>query len=389
MSHRQPHLTARLQGLGTTVFAEMSQLAVTHEAVNLGQGFPDFDPPPDVADAAVAAIRAGHNQYAPGIGLPALRAAVADHQGRFSGLVYDPATEVTVTAGATEAMCATLQALLDTGDEALLFQPFYDAYRACTRMAGGVERAVTLRPPDFAFSEADLEAAVTPRTRVIVVNTPHNPTGKVFTADELASIARLCVERDLVAVTDEVYEHLVYDGEHVALASLPGMRERTVTISSAAKTFSVTGWKVGWVCAAPALTSAVRQAKQWMTYTNATPFQHAVVTALGFPDAFYTDLRDGYRARRDRLHAGLAALGFTAYPARGAYYVTADVRPLGYDDDAAFCRMLPEAVGVAAVPCSAFFTDPSPGRGLVRFAFCKTDELIDEGLARLRRLPAA
>ena len=383
---RTPHLTARLQGLGTTIFTEMSQLAMAHDAVNLGQGFPDFDAPPAVADAAVAAIREGHNQYAPGTGLPSLRAAVAVHQRRFHGLDFDPDTEVTVTAGATEAMCATLQALLDTGDEVVLFEPFYDAYRAGARMAGATERVVTLRPPDFSFAAADLEAAVTPRTRLVVVNTPHNPTGKVFTRTELEAVARVCVDHDLVAVTDEVYGHLVYDGEHVALAGLPGMRERTVTISSAAKTFSVTGWKIGWVCAPPALTDAVRAAKQWMTFTNGTPFQHAIVVALGLPEEFFAELRAGYRARRDRLHAGLHALGFAAFPAAGAYYVTADVRPAGHDDDMAFCRMLPGEVGVAAVPCSAFYTDPARGRGLVRFAFCKTDALIDEGLTRLGRL---
>ncbi|MEX0657668.1 MAG: aminotransferase class I/II-fold pyridoxal phosphate-dependent enzyme [Egibacteraceae bacterium] len=387
MSDRTPHLTARLQGLGTTVFAEMAALAIAHDAVNLGQGFPDFGPPPAVADAAVAAIRAGHNQYAPGIGLPGLRSAVAEHQRRFRGLDVDPDTEVTVTAGATEAMCAALNALLDTGDEVVLFEPFYDAYRAGARMAGAVERAVALRPPDYTFAVADLEAAVTARTRVLVLNSPHNPTGKVFDRDELAAIARVCVDRDLVAVTDEVYEHLVYDGVHVPLASLPGMAERTITISSAAKTFSVTGWKVGWACAPPPLTAAVRTAKQWMTFTNATPFQHAVEVALGLPDAFFTELRDGYRARRDRLRAGLADLGLTVGPVGGAYYVTVDVGPLGVDDDVAFCRMLPEQVGVAAVPCSSFFADPAAGRGLVRFAFCKTDAQIDESLARLARLP--
>ena len=388
MSRRSPHLTARLQGLGTTVFAEMSALALAHGAVNLGQGFPDFDAPPAVADAAVEAIRAGHNQYAPGIGLPALRTAIAEHQRRFWGLEFDPDEEVTVTAGATEGMCAALQALLDTGDEVVLFEPFYDAYRAGVRMAGGVERAVPLRRPDFAFSAAELDAAITSRTRAVVVNSPHNPTGKVFSRAELEAVARACVDHDLVAITDEVYEHLVYVGEHVPLATMPGMRDRTITISSAAKTFSVTGWKVGWACAPPPLTAALRAAKQWMTYTNGTPFQHAVTVALGLPDAYFTDLRAGYRSRRDRLSGGLAGLGLAVGEVGGTYYVTVDVSPLGYEDDVAFCRMLPERAGVAAVPCSSFFAEPSRGRGLVRFAFCKTDALIDEGIARLHALVA-
>lgn len=386
MNSRLPYLTSRLQGFGTTIFAEMTRLAVAHDAVNLGQGFPDFEPVPLVKDTAIQAIRDGHNQYAPGTGIPALRAAVAGHQRRFWGLDYDPDTEVTVTAGATEAVCAALQALCEAGDEVVMFEPYYDSYRASIAMAGAVERVVTLQPPDYGYDAADLEAAITPKTRAVLLNSPHNPTGKVFDRDELEHIADLCNTHDLVAITDEVYEHLAYDRDHVPLATLPGMRDRTVTISSAAKTFSVTGWKIGWVCAPPALTAAVRTAKQFMTFTNGTPFQHAIAAALELDDAFYDDLRTSYTARRDRLVTGLADVGFDVFPPAGSYFVTADIRPLGFDDAADFCRDLPAKVGVAAVPCSVFYVDPRRGRHLARFAFCKTGPVLDEGLTRLRRL---
>ncbi len=388
MSARLPHLTSRLQGFGTTIFAEMTALALAHDAVNLGQGFPDFSGPDSVLEAAREAIAAGHNQYAPGIGLPSLRQAIAEHQRRFWGLDYDPDSEITVSAGATEAICAALQALCETGDEVVLFEPYYDSYRASVAMAGAVERVVTLRssPDGFAFDPADLDAAITAKTRAILLNSPHNPTGKVFTRAELELIARLCVERDLIAITDEVYEHMVFDGEHVPLARMPGMRERTVTISSAGKTFSVTGWKVGWLCAPPELTVAVRTAKQFMTFTNGTPFQHAIAEALALGDDFYEDLAAGYRRRRDRLVAGLREVGFDVLPAEGSYFVSVDIRSVGYDDGMTFCRDLPQRVGVAAIPHSVFHVDPRGGRHLVRFAFCKTDAVLDEGIERLRRL---
>ncbi len=384
MDQRLPHLTSRLQGLGVTVFAEMSRLAVEHDAVNLGQGFPDFDPDPRVTEAAIAAIREGHNQYAPGNGLPPLRQAISEHQRRFWGLDWDPESEVTVAAGATEALAAALLALCDTGDEVLLLEPYYDAYVAGVRMAGAVPTPVTLRPPRFTFDPEELTAAVSARTRAIVVNSPHNPTGKVFTDTELEAIAACCLEHDLVALTDEVYEHLVYDGSHTPLASLPGMQERTVQISSAAKTFSVTGWKIGWFCAPPELTRAVRTAKQFLTFTNGTPFQHAITQALTFEDAFFDAQADAFRARRDRLAAGLAEAGLDPLPSHGSYFVVADVAPLGYDDDVAFCLDAPAKLGVAAVPCSGFYLDPRRGRGLVRFAFCKTDAVLDDGVQRLR-----
>lgn len=386
MSNRLPHLTSRLQGFGTTIFTEMSQLAVDHNAVNLGQGFPDFDPPAVVTNAAVQAIRDGHNQYAPGIGLPSLREAVADHQRRFWELAFDPLTEITVSAGATEAICATLQALCETGDEVVLFEPCYDLYRASVAMAGAVERIVTLCSPHYTYDRADLEEAITPKTRVVVINTPQNPTGKVFSREELDHLARLCVEHDLVAITDEVYEHLVFDGTHIPLASLPGMAERTVTISSAGKSFSVTGWKIGWICAAPQLTSAIRTAKQFITFSNGTPFQHAIVEALRLDDAYFTDLLESYRRRRDRLVGGLEDVGFEVVAPEGSYFTTIDIRPLGFEDDVAFCRMLPPRVGVAAIPCSAFYVNRRHGRHNVRFACCKTDAVLEEGLTRLKGL---
>ncbi len=387
MPDRQPHLIARLQGLGTTIFAEMTALAVAHDAVNLGQGYPDIEGPAEIRDAAIDAIRAGHNQYAPGIGVAALRHAIAEHQRRRYGLRVDADDEITVTAGATEAIAATILALCEVGDEVVTFEPYYDSYVANIAMAGAVRRTVALRPPDFRFDPAELEAAITPRTRMVLLNTPHNPTGKVFDAAELAQIAALCVDRDLLAVTDEVYEHLVYDGSHVPLATLDGMRDRTVTISSAGKSFSFTGWKVGWACASPPLTRALRTTKQFLSFTNGTPFQHAVAHGLSLGEPVFDELTARYRDRRDQLCDGLRALGFDVYPTAATYFATADIRPLGYDDGVAFCHQLPARVGVAAVPEVVLFDDKVVGAPLVRFAFCKSEALIDEGLARLAKLP--
>jgi N-succinyldiaminopimelate aminotransferase len=388
-SGRAPHLVSRLQGFGTTIFSEMTALAQAHEAVNLGQGFPDEDPPAAVVDAAVAALRAGHHQYAPGPGVPPLRAAIAAHQDRFHGLVYDPDTEITVTFGATEALAATLLATCEVGDEVIVLEPTYDAYGAVLAMAGAVPVPVPLHPsgdpPAGAFRlDLDaLDAAVGPRTRLVLVNSPHNPTGTVLRPDELDRIAALCVEHDLVAVTDEVYEHLVYEGSHLPLATRPGMRERTVTISSAGKTFSCTGWKIGWACAPPPLTAALRTAKQFLSFAGGTPLQHAVAAALALPDDVYDRSRASLQRRRDLLYGGLRDLGLTAVLPAGGYFVTADVTPLGFDDGEAFCRWAPEAIGVAAVPVSAFVRHAGPVRPLVRFAFCKQDEVLREGLARL------
>lgn len=387
MPQRLAHLNARLQGLGTTIFAEMTALAVRHDAVNLGQGFPDVEGPAAIRDSAIAAIRAGHNQYAPGTGVPALRTAIAEHQRRRYGLTFDADTEVTVTAGATEAIAASILALCEVGDEVVTFEPYYDSYAANIAMAGAVRRTVTLRPPDFRFDLDELVAAITPRTRMIVLNTPHNPTGKVFDTDELRHIAEVCVDNDLLAITDEVYEHLVFEGRHIPLATLDGMRERTVTISSAGKSFSFTGWKVGWACASPALTAALRTTKQFLSFTNGTPFQHAVAHGLSLGDEVFDELTSRYRERRDQLCAGLHALGFEVFDVGGTYFATVDIRPLGYDDGLDFCIRLPERVGVAAVPEVVFYDDKQVGAPLVRFAFCKSEALIDEGLARLAKLP--
>jgi len=382
---RHSPLTSRLSGFGTSVFAEMTALATRHGAVNLGQGYPDFDGPAFVKRAAAAAVRAGHNQYAPMPGLPALQQAVADHQGRFYGLGHEPAEEVTVHAGATEALCAALAALLDPGDEAVVLEPFYDAYLPGIALAQATPRVVPLAGPDLRLDASALESAVTPKTRLLVLNSPLNPAGRVFSREELAAAAEVCVRHDLVAVTDEVYEHVVFEEAHVPLATLPGMRERTVTISSAGKTFGLTGWKVGWSVAPPPLAAAIRAVHQFVTFAVATPFQHAAAAALAAPDRYYARLRSDYRARRDRLCEGLAEIGFGVRPPEGTYFALADVRPLGHGDGEAFCRTLVERVGVAAIPVSAFTTDGRL-RHLVRFAFCKDDATLEEALRRLRRL---
>jgi N-succinyldiaminopimelate aminotransferase len=381
----RPPLTRRLAPFGTSVFAEMTTLALRHDAINLGQGFPDFDGPEFVKSAAVAAMSAGHNQYAPMPGVPELRRAIAEHQRRFYGLEHDPVSEVTVHAGATGALCATLQALLDPGDEVVLFEPFYDAYRPGISLAGARERIVHLAPPGFTFDPAELEAAVGTNTRLLLLNSPNNPAGKVFSRPELETIADVCTRHDLLAVTDEVYEHIVFEGEHTPLATLPGMRDRTVTISSAGKTFSFTGWKIGWTCAASPLAAAVRAAHQFVTYAVATPFQHAMAAALATEGQYYDELREAYRSRRDHLCAGLADVGFVVEPPSGTYFANADIRPLGFDDDVAFCRLLPERVGVAAVPLSAFLAE-GRDRHMVRFAFPKSEATLDEAVQRLRRL---
>ena len=379
-------MNERLVEFGTTIFAEMSALALATGAINLGQGFPDTDGPQEVADAAVAAIRAGHNQYPPGLGIADLRLAVAEHQKRFYDLDFDPDTEVLITAGATEAIAAVMLSLLAPGDEVVLFEPYYDSHIAGIAMAGAQRRLVTLRPPHYRFDPDELAAAIGPRTRMIVVNSPHNPTGKVFDRSELELIAELCRRHDLLAVTDEVYEHLAYDGEHIPLATLPGMRERTITVSSGGKTFSFTGWKIGWVCAVPELRGAVTTAKQFLTFVNGAPFQHAIAVGLRLGDDYFHGLRASLMARRDQLADGLAAAGFDVYRPAGTYFVTADVRPLGFDDGMALCRKLPELCGVVAVPSVVFYDNEDEGRHLVRFAFCKRPEVLDEAVERLAKL---
>jgi N-succinyldiaminopimelate aminotransferase len=389
VTRRRPPLARHLQGFGTTIFAEMSALATATGAINLGQGFPDTDGPREVLEAAVAAIRGGRNQYPPGPGAPELREAIAAHQQRFWGLAVDPGTEVLVTAGATEAIAAALLALCEPGDEVVAFEPTYDSYAASVAMAGALLRPVTLPHPHLALDLDALAAAVGPRTRLLLVNTPHNPTGKVFTRDELAAIAALAVDRDLLVVTDEVYEHLVFDGAHHPLAGFPGMAERTLSISSAGKTFSVTGWKVGWVCGPEELVTAVRTAKQFLTFVNAGPFQPAVALGLGLGDEVFRDLRDDLQAKRDLLCAGLADAGFDVRVPQGTYFATVDVRSVGEEDGLAFCRALPERCGVVAVPSSVFYQDPARGRSLVRFAFCKRTEVLAEAAERLATLRAS
>lgn len=383
-------LVERMRPFGTTIFATMSALAVRTGAVNLGQGFPDTDGPAEMLAAAEAALRGGFNQYPPGPGMPVLREAVAAHQRRFWGLDYDPAAEVVVTAGATEAIAAAILALCEPDDEVVCFEPYYDSYAASIALARATRRPVTLRPgPDgrYAFDPDELRAAFGLRTRLVLLNSPHNPTGKVFTRAELQQVADLCQEFGAYAVTDEVYEHLVFDdagSEHVPLATLPGMRERTLRISSAGKTFSCTGWKVGWASGPAALVSAVLRVKQFLTFVNAGPFQPAVAVALGLPDEYFTGFTAGLQARRDQLRAGLADAGFGVLEAEGTYFITTDIRPLGGVDGIDFCLALPERSGVVAIPSQVFYDDKDAGRHLIRFAFCKRPEVIAEAATRLK-----
>jgi N-succinyldiaminopimelate aminotransferase len=375
-----------MTGMGTTIFAEMSALAAATGSVNLGQGFPDTDGPREIAQAAADAILDGRgNQYPPGPGVPELRQAITEHQQRFYGLAFDPDADVLVTAGATEAVAAALLALVEPGDEVIAFEPYYDSYAACVALAGGVRVPVTLRPPAFRPDLDALRAAVTPRTRLILLNSPHNPTGSVFTRAELAAIAALACERDLLVVADEVYEHMVYTGEHVPIGSLPGMRERTVSISSAGKTFSFTGWKIGWVTAPAELVAAVRAVKQFLTFVSGGPFQYAIAEALRMPDEYFAGISADLRGKRDLLCAGLSEAGFLVYPPDGTYFVTTDVGQLGGADGVQFCRNLPHQAGVVAIPSAVLYDDPDAGRTQVRFAFCKRKEVLQDALARLEK----
>ncbi|MBV9447772.1 MAG: pyridoxal phosphate-dependent aminotransferase [Streptosporangiaceae bacterium] len=384
---RRPLLNRRLAGLGTTIFAEMSARAVATGSINLGQGFPDSDGPQEIAQAAAEAILKGRgNQYPPGPGVPELRDAIVAHQQRFYGLSYDPATEVLVTAGATEAVAATLLALVEPGDEVIAFEPYYDSYAANIAMAGGTRVPVTLRPPDFRPDLDRLSDAITERTRLILLNTPHNPTGAVFTKPELEAIAKIAVERDLLVVTDEVYEHLVYHGEHTPIVQFPGMRERTVSISSAGKTFSFTGWKIGWITGTPELVTAVKTVKQFLTFVSGGPFQYAIAQALALPDSYYRQLRDDLQQKRDLMAAGLREIGFGVYEPAGTYFITADIAALGEHDGVGFCRTLPDRAGVVAIPSAVFYDDKEAGRTHVRFAFCKRKAVLGEALTRLGKV---
>jgi N-succinyldiaminopimelate aminotransferase len=371
-----------------TIFAEMSALAATTGAINLGQGFPDEDGPIEVLDAARRAIKTGVNQYPPGIGMPVLREAIAEHQQRFYGLTIDPDREVLVTAGATEALAATILALTDEGDEVVTLEPFYDAYGGLIALGRAQHRTVPLRLPDFQPDHDDLRAAITDRTRLILINNPHNPTGAVLPRETLELIVELAHEHDALIVTDEVYEHLTFDVPHIPIATLPGARERTITISSAAKTFSVTGWKIGWVTAPAELITAITAVKQFLTYVNGAPFQPAVAVGLGLPDSFYEGIAETMKGKRDMLSAGLVKAGFEVFPSQGSYFVIADAAPLGYKNAAKLCRKLPTLAGVVAVPISAFCHEElaSEYSSLVRFAFCKTEDVLERASAQLARL---
>jgi N-succinyldiaminopimelate aminotransferase len=370
-----------------TVFAQMSALAVATGSINLGQGFPDTDGPASLLRDAADAVLGGINQYPPGRGVPELRQAVAEHQRRFYGVDLDPDTQVLVTAGATEAIAASLLALTGPGDEVVVLEPYYDAYAACIEIAGATRRTVPLRFPDYVLEPGALAGAVGPRTRAILLNTPHNPTGHVLSAGELAEVASVAIERDLLVITDEVYEHLLFDGRrHVPIATLPGMAQRTLTISSAGKTFSVTGWKIGWISGPAELVEAVTTVKQFLTYVNGAPFQPAVARALALPDDVFADVAGRLQAGRDLLTEGLVDAGFTVSRPGGTYFVVADAAPLGYDDGMQLCLDLPRLAGVVAVPVRVFHDDVSAGASLVRFAVCKRPEVLAEAARRLGRL---
>ncbi|MGB3257920.1 MAG: pyridoxal phosphate-dependent aminotransferase [Ornithinimicrobium sp.] len=378
-------IVTRMRGFGTSIFTEMSALALEHGAVNLGQGFPDADTPEEVKAIAIKAIGDGVNHYPPARGMPVLRHAVAAHQRRFYALAVDPDDEVLVTVGATEALAACVLALVEPGDEVLTFDPTYDAYPAAIALAGATHRAIPLNLQDHSFDPTDLSRAVGSRTRMIILNNPHNPSGKVFTATELEQIAELAQDRDLVVVCDEVYEHLVFDGaQHLPLASLPGMAQRTLTISSGGKTFSATGWKVGWVHGPAPLVTAVAAVKQFVTFTGAAAFQPAIAHGLSLPDDFFRELAADMQRRRDLLMAALLDIGIEVAPTQGSYFVVGDVSAVTTDDATTWCRALPATVGVAAIPVAAFCQDPYDARNAVRFAFCKEEATLREGIARLR-----
>jgi N-succinyldiaminopimelate aminotransferase len=380
-------MAERVRDFGTSVFAEITMLAQEHGAVNLGQGFPDFDGPDVIRQAAQEAIGAGHNQYAVSYGEAVLREAIAAHAARFYGQEIDPATEITVTSGATEALWCTAFAFIEPGDEVIVFEPFYDSYVPNARMAGGVPVAVTLHAPDFRFDPDELRAAFSPRTRAIYVNTPHNPTGTVFSTEELELIADLCQEYDVLAITDEVYEHIVYEGaQHQRLAMFPGMRERTLTLSSGGKSFSFTGWKVGWAIGPGTLQTALRRIHQFTVFASTTPMQHAIAQALRLPDAYFQELAADYQARRDFLVDVLTACGFQTQRPDGSYFLLASIDNFPFDDAVSFSRYLVQEVGVAVIPPATFYLNTAHAEHLVRFCFCKRWETLEAAAERLARL---
>jgi N-succinyldiaminopimelate aminotransferase len=369
-----------------SIFSRMTALAEETGAINLGQGFPDFAGPAAVTEAAIAALRAGHNQYPPVPGVPQLRLAIAEHQRRHYGIALDPDREIQVTFGATEALASALLALVGPGDEVVFLDPTYDSYPAVVALAGATARPIVLQPPDWRLEPEALAAAITPRTRVLLLNSPHNPTGLVLDAGELELLAAACRERGLIALTDEVYEHLVFDGTHIPIATLPGMAERTITVSGLGKTYSVTGWKVGWASGPAELIARLRAVKQFLTFAGGTPLQHAAAAALALPDEVVGALASSLRAKRDRLAAGLQEAGFEVLPTAATYFLNADGTPLGELDATALCERLPHEAGVVAIPTSAFAADPAGStRSLLRFAFPKGDAVIDEAVERICR----
>lgn len=378
-------VSQRLEPFGSTVFTTITAKARRHDAIDLGQGYPSWEGPAFVKEAAVAAIREESNQYPPSMGIAPLRQAIAERWRADTGMTLDPDASVTVTSGCTEALAASFLGLFDPGDEVILFEPTYDAYPVGCALSGATPRYVTLHAPTFRFDAAELRRAFGERTRAVVVNTPHNPTGRVFTTDEMSLIADLASEHDAIVITDEVYERMVYSGEHIRMATLPGMWERTLTLSSIGKSFSLTGWKTGWAIGPQRLTAAVRAAHQFLTFTTPNPMQHGSAAALAAPDEYYTELLGRYRRKRDVLVEGLRSVGFDVVVPEGAYYVLADHTPFGFADDVSFVHHLIESVGVAAIPPSAFYHRTDEGSRLVRFAFCKDDEVLEDAIERMSR----
>lgn len=383
-TQRPFQVAKRLEKFKTTIFTQMSQLAIKHGAVNLGQGFPNFDGPEFVKAAAIQAINEAKNQYARGFGVPDLNSAVAERFKKDTGISVDPEKEVTVTSGCTEAIAATMLGLINPGDEVILFAPFYDSYEATLSMAGAKIKAITLRPPDFAIPLDELKSAISKNTRAILMNTPHNPTGKMFSREELDVIASLCIENDVLVFSDEVYDKLAFEMDHVSIASLPGMYERTVTLNSLGKTFSLTGWKIGWAIAPPHLTWGVRQAHSFLTFATSTPMQYAAATALRAPESYYEELRKDYKAKKDILVEGLNEVGFKVFPSSGTYFVVVDHTPFGQKDDLSFCEYLIKEVGVVAIPTSVFYLNPEEGKNLVRFTFCKDEDTLRAAVKRMK-----
>ncbi|CAL0307854.1 unnamed protein product [Lupinus luteus] len=384
ITHQPLQIAKRLEKFKTTIFTQMSTMAAQYGAINLGQGFPNFDGPEFVKEAAIQAIKDAKNQYARGCGVPDLNIAIADRFKKDTGLEVDPEKEITVTTGCTEAIAATMLGLINPGDEVILFSPCYDSYLATLSMAGAKVKGITLHPPHFSVPIEELKSAISKNTRAILLNTPHNPTGKIFTREELNAIATLCIENDVLVFSDEVYDKLAYDVDHISIASLPGMFERTVTMNSIGKTFSLTGWKIGWAIAPPHLSWGIRQAHSYLTFASTTPMQWASAAALRAPDSYFVELKTEYMAKRDILVEGLKDVGFKVFPPNGTYFVIVDHTPFGHENDIEFCEYLIKEVGVVAIPTSVFYLNPEEGKNLVRFAFCKDEATLRAAIERMK-----